>query len=144
MVDRKAALYFVIEKFKENKLTNEKTIEFIEMLYKRKMTLAEFQGKIRKEIGNIVLPNDSKPTKPASKRLRKAKAKPKKSISIGETQRSQTRAVGYVKGSQIDTWHWCKNCTQYPMYIYRRTFDRPHSNLCIQCQAKEDNKDCTA
>jgi hypothetical protein len=143
MIDRKAALDLVITKFKENRLTSEKTIELIEMICKRKTTLAEFQGKIRKEIGSIVFPSDSKPTKPTPKRLRKVIAEPKRSISIGKTQRSQTRAVGYVKGSEIDTWHWCRNCTQYPMYIYKRSFDRPQSDLCTQCQAKEDNKDCT-
>jgi hypothetical protein len=143
MIDRKAALDLVITKFKENKLTSEKTIELIEMIYKRKTTLAEFQGKIRKEIGSIVFPNDSKLTKPTSKRLQKVIAEPKKPVSIGKPQRSQTKAVGYVKGSEIDTWHWCKNCTQYPMYIYQRIFDRPNSDLCTQCKAKEDNKDCT-
>jgi len=30
-----------------------------------------------------------------------------------------------------------------PMYIYQRRADRPHSDLCNQCKAKEDNKDCT-
>ena len=31
-----------------------------------------------------------------------------------------------------------------PMYIYqKRTGSRPRSNLCKQCKAKEDNKDCT-
>ena len=142
MIDKKAALDFVITKFKENKLTSEKTIELVEMLYNRKTTLAEFQGKIRKETGSIVFPSDSKPTKPASKRLQKVMAEPKKLIRIGKTQKSQTRMVGYVKGSEIDTWHWCKNCTQYPSYIHRRCFDRPRSNLCNQCKAKEDNKDC--
>lgn len=143
MIDKKAALDFVITKFKENKLTSEKTIELIEMLYKRKTTLAEFQEKIRKETGGIVFPGDSKPTKPTRKRLRKAIAKPKKPIRIGEIQGSQIETAEYVKGSEIDMWHWCKNCSQYPMYIYRRSFDRPHSDLCTQCQAKEDNKDCT-
>jgi len=50
--------------------------------------------------------------------------------------------VEYVKGSETDKWHWCKNCTQHPMYIYQRRFDRPSSDLCEQCKAKEDNKDC--
>ena len=51
--------------------------------------------------------------------------------------------VEYVKGSDFDKWHWCKNCTQYPMYANQRRSDRPHSDLCPQCKAKEDNKDCT-
>lgn len=50
--------------------------------------------------------------------------------------------VEYVKGSGHDNWHWCKNCTQYPLYIYERRFDRPESKLCPQCKEKEDNKDC--
>jgi len=29
--------------------------------------------------------------------------------------------VEYVRGSKNDKWHWCKNCTQYPMYIYQKT-----------------------
>jgi len=54
------------------------------------------------------------------------------------------KMMDYVKGSEIDNWHWCKNCTQYPMYVYvRRSHSpRPRSGLCSQCKAKEDNKDC--
>jgi hypothetical protein len=142
MIDKKAALDLVITKFKENKLTSEKAIELIEMLYNRKTTLAEFQGKIQKETGSIVFPSDSKPAKPTSKRLRKVTVEPKEVIRIGETQGSQIRIWEYVKGSEIDAWHWCKNCTQYPMFTYQRSFDKPHSNLCSQCKAKEDNRDC--
>jgi hypothetical protein len=51
--------------------------------------------------------------------------------------------VEYVKGSKSDKWHWCRNCTQYPMYVYLRRSDRPRSDLCGQCKALEDNKSCT-
>jgi hypothetical protein len=142
MKDKKASLGLVITKLKENKLTSEEAIELIEMLYNRKTTLAEFRGKIQKETGGVVLPKDSKTTKPTSKRLRKVTVEPKEVIRIGETKGSQLRIWEYVKGSKIDAWHWCKNCTQYPMLIYQRSFEKPHSNLCSQCQAKEDNKDC--
>jgi len=50
--------------------------------------------------------------------------------------------VEYVRGSENDNWHWCKNCTQYPLYIYQKRSDRPFMHLCEQCKAKEDNKDC--
>lgn len=53
------------------------------------------------------------------------------------------RMVEYVKGAAPDRWHWCKNCTQYPLYVYQRRSKRPHSDLCDQCKAKEDNQDCT-
>ena len=49
--------------------------------------------------------------------------------------------VKYVRGSQNDNWHWCKNCTQYPMYIYQNTAAKP-PNLCEQCKTKEENGDC--
>lgn len=48
----------------------------------------------------------------------------------------------YVRGSKMDRWHWCKNCTQYPMYIYQKTSVEPSSNLCEQCKTKEDNRNC--
>ena len=48
----------------------------------------------------------------------------------------------YVKGEEPDRWHWCKNCTQYPLVIIRSRSNRPLSDLCDQCTAKEDKKDC--
>jgi hypothetical protein len=51
--------------------------------------------------------------------------------------------VEYVKGSEPDRWHWCKNCAQYPRIIIKRRSVRPNSDLCDQCEAKEDHKDCT-
>ena len=50
--------------------------------------------------------------------------------------------VEYVRGSPSDRWHWCKNCTQYPMYVYQKTTVRP-PNVCDQCRTKEENRDCT-
>ncbi len=50
--------------------------------------------------------------------------------------------VAYVKGSEHDNWHWCKNCTQYPPYVYERRFVKPQSKLCPQCEAKENNGEC--
>ncbi len=50
--------------------------------------------------------------------------------------------VEYVKGSDLDNWHWCKNCTQYPMCIYQKTSEEPFSGFCEQCKAKEENGNC--
>jgi hypothetical protein len=44
--------------------------------------------------------------------------------------------VEYIRGSENDRWHWCKNCTQYPMYIYQKTSVEPSSNT------REENRDC--
>jgi hypothetical protein len=50
--------------------------------------------------------------------------------------------VDYVRGSENDRWHWCKNCTQYPMYTYQKTSVEPPSDLCEQCKTKERNGNC--
>jgi hypothetical protein len=50
--------------------------------------------------------------------------------------------VEYVRGSEYDKWHWCKNCTQYPMYIYQKTPIKPPSDLCDQCKTKEEDEIC--
>jgi hypothetical protein len=50
--------------------------------------------------------------------------------------------VEYVRGSEWDKWHWCKNCTQYPMYIYQKTTSEPLSNLCDQCKTKGKDGIC--
>jgi signal peptidase I len=49
----------------------------------------------------------------------------------------------YVKGSDHDNWHWCKNCTQYPEFAFASQWERPLSDLCPQCKTKEDNGECT-
>ena len=50
--------------------------------------------------------------------------------------------VEYVRGSKMDKWHWCRNCTQYPMYVYQKTSIEPKTNLCEQCETKEANGNC--
>jgi hypothetical protein len=50
--------------------------------------------------------------------------------------------VEYVRGSERDRWHWCKNCTQYPMRIYQKTYVEPPSGLCEQCKTREANRNC--
>ena len=54
----------------------------------------------------------------------------------------QIKMVEYVRGSQLDKWHWCKNCSQYPMYIYQKASEVPLSDLCDQCKTKDENRDC--
>jgi len=50
--------------------------------------------------------------------------------------------VDYVRGSEYDNWHWCKNCTQYPMYVYQKTTIEPPSHLCDQCKTKYKDGNC--
>ena len=45
------------------------------------------------------------------------------------------------KGS--DTWHWCKNCTNWPITDYIISHIKPTSGeLCDQCKSKEKNNNC--
>jgi hypothetical protein len=50
--------------------------------------------------------------------------------------------VNYVKGQEPDRWHWCKNCTQYPLVVVKSRSNRPISDLCDQCKAKEERTNC--
>ena len=48
----------------------------------------------------------------------------------------------YVRGSEFDKWHWCKNCTQYPMFIYQKIAVKPPSDFCEQCETRTRNENC--
>lgn len=83
---------------------------------------------------------------PRKKKTRsQGKRKKEKEGKTWTPAKLKPQIVDYVRGSEIDNWHWCKNCTQYPAYIHSRMshpLQRPRSHLCPQCKEKEDNKDC--
>jgi hypothetical protein len=90
-----------------------------------------------------ILASNPLPRKKKSRPQEKRKKEEKGKTRI--TAKLTTQRVDYVRGSEIDNWHWCKNCTQYPAYVHSRIShprQRPRSHLCPQCKAKEDNKDC--
>ncbi len=45
--------------------------------------------------------------------------------------------VVYVRNRSSKTWHWCRNCTDYPLIIDESSFVRPDSNLCTECSEIE-------
>lgn len=46
------------------------------------------------------------------------------------------------KGS--DTWHWCRNCSNWPKWDYDSQSSKPTSGeLDNECKAKEKAGDCT-
>ncbi len=57
--------------------------------------------------------------------------------------RVRKKMVEYVRGTPPDRWHWCKNCSQYPLYAYQKRSTRPDSDLCDECNAKETKQVCT-
>lgn len=48
----------------------------------------------------------------------------------------------YVKRKNSDTWHWIRDCSNYPSQseIDKTAQSRPHGDLCNQCKAKEKNE----
>ena len=51
-------------------------------------------------------------------------------------------AATYVQGRDTDTWHWCRNCSNYPKTIVKRRQTRPSYDLCNQCRGKQKNGNC--
>lgn len=50
----------------------------------------------------------------------------------------------WVKGYGSDTWHWCKNCSNYPSSISQSQTSKPSSGeLCNQCISKEKAGTCS-
>ena len=50
----------------------------------------------------------------------------------------------YVQAPDSDTWHWCRNCSGFPQTVANETDERPGSDLCNECKAKEDAGDCSS
>lgn len=50
----------------------------------------------------------------------------------------------YRRKSDSDTWHWCRNCSNYPTGLdVKVSYTKPTSGeLCNECKAKEDRGEC--
>lgn len=53
------------------------------------------------------------------------------------------KVTTYVKSSNSNTWHWCKNCSKYPNIVSESRTTRPAWDLCEECKAKERNGNCS-
>jgi hypothetical protein len=48
------------------------------------------------------------------------------------------------KKTGSDTWHFCKNCGNWPTKDYLSRYDKPTTGeLCDQCRAKEASGNCS-
>ncbi len=56
--------------------------------------------------------------------------------------REEQAETSFVQGPRSKTWHWCRNCSNYPITIDKTRPTRPASGLCSQCSAKEADKNC--
>lgn len=43
-----------------------------------------------------------------------------------------TRAAGYRKKKDSDTWHFCRNCSNWPTSNFDTSASRPSGELCSQ------------
>lgn len=50
----------------------------------------------------------------------------------------------YVLSESSKKWHWCRNCSKYPMLIAKTQTTRPSWDLCEECKGKESNGTCSA
>jgi len=47
------------------------------------------------------------------------------------------------KGSAHDTWHFCRNCTNWPTHDYDERMTKPTTGeLCDQCKGKQAQGNC--
>ena len=50
----------------------------------------------------------------------------------------------YRRKNGSDTWHWCRNCGNWPTSDYDERATKPTSgDLCNQCRSKDANGTCT-
>ena len=50
----------------------------------------------------------------------------------------------YRRRKGRDTWHWCRNCSNYPTGtdVVTRYSKPTYGDLCNQCKAKDNRGDC--
>jgi len=49
----------------------------------------------------------------------------------------------YRKRNNSDTWHWCRNCSNWPTKDFSERAEKPKSGeLCDQCKAKDKAGNC--
>ena len=49
----------------------------------------------------------------------------------------------YRRGKGKDLWHWCKNCSGWPLSKYEEQETKPpEEELCDECKGKERAGNC--
>jgi len=50
----------------------------------------------------------------------------------------------YRRLTYSDTWHWCKNCSNWPTNSFHSSATKPtYGELCNECKSKENAGDCS-
>lgn len=51
--------------------------------------------------------------------------------------------MAYRKRKGYDTWHWCRNCSNWPTANFDEKTTKPTSGeYCNECKAKQKAGDC--
>ena len=51
--------------------------------------------------------------------------------------------MAYRRKKGSDTWHWCKNCSNYPTSDYDERSSKPaYGELCNECRSKDKKGTC--
>ena len=49
----------------------------------------------------------------------------------------------YRRRKDSDTWHWCKNCSNWPTSNYESRYSKPsYGELCDECKEKDERREC--
>lgn len=52
--------------------------------------------------------------------------------------------MAYRKRKNKDTWHFCRNCSNWPTSDYDEKTTKPTSGeFCNECLAKKENDNCS-
>lgn len=55
----------------------------------------------------------------------------------------EVKKMVYRKSKHSDTWHFCKNCSNWPTVNYVEQSAKPTTGeLCNQCKRKRSQKNC--
>jgi hypothetical protein len=61
---------------------------------------------------------------------------------MGRIPPERSTAMAYRKTKGTDTWHFCKNCSNWPKANYESSTKPTSGELCNECRGKERNGNC--
>jgi hypothetical protein len=54
--------------------------------------------------------------------------------------------MAYRRNKDIPIWHWCHNCSQWPMASFKEREDKPPTwlgqSLCEECKTRDYANEC--
>ncbi len=51
--------------------------------------------------------------------------------------------MAYRRKNGKDTWHWCRNCSNWPTSDYSERDTKPSGELCDECLGKDRAGTCS-